>query len=799
MANKKIRVGIADESLTPEEEHQIEVKVDQMMALDASEKSEKIDEPKADEPALIENAPTPKPKKPARKPAKGKKITIAQHDEPTSETSPEPDEVAQTGTPSEPDEPTDDGVPPPETVLNLDEAPKSNAPASKIQIKTEEGPAETIAVKPAGPPPLPGEAAEAAAPVAEPAEPKAPKSIEVKHVSSGIDESERPEAAEAPAEEPQPVPVRHKEIVIQPPKEAPKKVAAPKPAEAVSLDEPLQPAPGTKRKHVAPKDTDYELLAQNEAIAKAFESKGPSPFGKVLKLLSGLWRAKKARWLVVAAVIVIVLAVIGAVPVTRSLAGNLVGLRGTATIQVLDATDKKPLQGARLELGGATATTDDNGTAVLHHVKLGSQQLTVQKIAYDATRLPLFVGLTGAAKTTVALTTNGVRYNFHVTAYLSGQPIVGAHVTSGQASAASDKDGDVTLAIPKPLGASTFAISASGYRTATASTSDNTAAVSVTLVPDRPDIYISNQNATFDVYRSDIDGQHHQLVLPGTGNENSQLTVIPDAAGDEAALVSTRDNVRDKDGYLLQTLTLVAVSNGKTITVDHSERIQLIDWFGSRIVYVEAKAGASAANPSRYQLFSYDYKTKKALELDHANYFNDVVSAGGAIYYATSNTYSGGISQFMKINADGSGRQLLLTNEVWNIFRTDHNGFMLDTPTSWYSYKLGDAKPTAAASGYSGTSRLYVDAADGKHSAWVDTRDGKGALILYDAATQKETVLATQDGLSYPVRWLNDSVIIYRVKSPQETADYAVSIQGGSPKKVTDVTDAAGMTLWYYY
>lgn len=836
MANKKIRVGIANESLTPEEEHQIEVKVDEMMAINVPEKSS---EPEAGGPApagegsditiplpevvtLPAGDLDPKPKTPKAQAKKSgrKKIAITHHEEAaqilSAATDEESGEPVAAGGPDAETAAVDDGVPPPETVLNLDEVPKVKGTGSKIEIKSDDSTAEAVEVQPAGPPPLPGAEVEGATPedsaapetteTEVPVEPKSAKTIEIKHVSSGIKEaepSEEPSSEPQPVPEQDPVPARHKEVVIQPPKTEPPaepKQDAPKPSEEVSLDEPLQETPAKRRKHAVPKDTDFELLAQTEAIAKAFESKGPSPLAKFSKFFVRLFRTKKSRWLTLAGLLIAALAVIGALPMTRSVAGNLVGLRGSASIRVIDAVTKQPLQGAQVTLGGAKAETNDSGVAALQHVKLGNQQLTVQKIAYDAAERAVFVSIRDGSETSVALTTNGIRYSFKVSDYLSGQGIAGAHVASGQATAAADNHGDVSLVIPKPLDGPSFDISAKGYRTATLTASlDNHEKLTASLVPDRQDIFVSNQSGKYDVYRADIDGRHRQLVLVGTGNENSQLTIIPNSTGDEAALVSTRDNVRDKDGYLLQTLTLINMSNGKSVVVDHSERIQLVDWFGSRIVYVEAKAGASAANPSRYQLFSYDYKTKKAVELDHANYFNDVVSAGGAIYYATSNTYSGGVSQFVKIDADGSNKQVLLTNEAWNIFRTDYDDFMLDTPTSWYGFKLGDVKPKAVPSGYSGTSRLYIDSADGKHSAWVDTRDGKGALVIYDVSSKQEKVLASQDGLTYPVRWLNDSTLIYRVKSAQETADYAVSLQGGQPKKVTDVTDAAGITLWYYY
>ena len=321
----------------------------------------------------------------------------------------------------------------------------------------------------------------------------------------------------------------------------------------------------------------------------------------------------------------------------------------------------------------------------------------------------------------------------------------------------------------------------------------------ISLVSDLKSVFISKQSGKYDVYKSDVDGANKSVLLAATGNETTDNTLVPNPNGEVAALINNRDNQRDSNGYLLQTLTLINIATGTPTIIDHSERIQPVDWFGDRFVYVIIKAGASAANPSRYQLMSYDFRTNQRLQLDHANSFNDIVSANGSIYYATSNAYNGGVSQFNRIDADNSNKQVLLVDEVWNIFRIDYNNFHLVTGDNNYTYKIGDSKPASTSQSYDGQSRLYIDSPDGMHSLWVDQRDGKGTLLLHDIANNKDTVLAQETGLNYPVRWLGNDLIVYRINSPKETADYIVSTNGGSPKKIADVTDAAGLTLWYYY
>jgi hypothetical protein len=81
----------------------------------------------------------------------------------------------------------------------------------------------------------------------------------------------------------------------------------------------------------------------------------------------------------------------------------------------------------------------------------------------------------------------------------------------------------------------------------------------------------------------------------------------------------------------------------------------------------------------------------------------------------------------------------------------------------------------------------------------LDKRDGKGVLLVYDIGKNADTVLQTKSGLTGPIRWLNDSSLVYRIHTEQETADYALSLDAGGPVKIRDVTPTGSVDRWYYY
>jgi hypothetical protein len=390
-----------------------------------------------------------------------------------------------------------------------------------------------------------------------------------------------------------------------------------------------------------------------------------------------------------------------------------------------------------------------------------------------------------------------------VSDFLSGKALAKVEASSGQASALSDSKGLIKLTIDqkddKPIEVS---IKGEGQREEklTLGVGDK-ATHALKLVSARKHAFISKRSGKLDVYSIDIDGKNEKKVLPATGSERDDIVMVPHPTTDVVALVSTRDNKRNTDGFLLSSLILLDLKTGKTIDVAQSEKVQIVDWVKDRLVYVKIAAGASAAAPTRHRLTSYDYKEESSKELAASNYFNDVISVAGKIYYASSSAYQTGNGAYLyQVYPDGSSRQTLLDKEVWNMFRTGYDQLALSVQQDWYGYKLGESKAAKQNSAPTNlTSRLYIDSADGRHSLWVDSRDGKGVLLAYDRGSKEDKQLRSQSGLKNPVYWLNDNVVVYRINTDQETADYALSLNGGEPVKIRDVTNTGGVDRWYYY
>ncbi|MGH7158027.1 MAG: hypothetical protein ACREGD_03050 [Candidatus Saccharimonadales bacterium] len=491
------------------------------------------------------------------------------------------------------------------------------------------------------------------------------------------------------------------------------------------------------------------------------------------------WRRAWLRW----ALAVVLLAVAGlmAYPSTRYWILNAGGVRVSASVEVKDGTTGQPLKNVTVTIGGAQSQTDSDGKAMVEKIKLGPNTLKLERIAFASLEKQVVLGLGSNPLGTFELDAVGAQYTMVVRDLLSGQPIEGAEATSGTAAARSDAAGKIVLTLDKSDGSdAATTVSAPGYR------SDQfTLKVEVTndlvLVPSAKEVFVSKESGKYDLYTIDADGKNKKVILAGTGLEtgNIGLAVSPD--GERAALVSTRDDQRTTDGRLLNTLSLVNVATGDFVVLDRGEQIQLMDWVGNRIVYhMVANVATDAADRNR--ISSYDYKTNSRAQLASANQIRSAASALGAVYFTDD-------AQYYRIQADGSGKSAVVDKEVWATYRTSYEELTLQTPAGWYKVNLQNGSATSIGEPSSYASHIFVTNQPGKQAVWVD----KQALQIYDVAAAKSTSPHTQNGLAYPVRWLTDTAVVFRVANGQEIADYVMGAQGGTPRKLTNTTGTYGI------
>lgn len=535
-----------------------------------------------------------------------------------------------------------------------------------------------------------------------------------------------------------------------------------------------------------------ELLAAQDAAAS------DAPAQPVHSRTYRFWHSK-ITWYSIVFLLLAGITTAGIVQPARYWVLNTATVRVSSSVRVTDELTHQPLKNVEVRIGTATARTGGDGRAVLTKLRLGPTQLTVKRTGFASYERAITVGWGSNPLDPVGLKAVGIQYTLRVQDSLTSKGIEGAEVTSGDATALSDKNGVAILAIPGTNTQDvTVDIARDGYRTTTATVKAlTTQAVPISMVTSRKAVFVSKQSGKYDLYSIDADGQNKKVILPGSGLENGNISLVVSPDGTRAALVSTRDNQKTADGLLLNTLTVVTIATGDSVTIAHAEQIKLIDWLGSRLVFEQINA-EGAAPSAKYGVYAYDYASTTRLQLATASRLKSVLSAQNGIYYAPAADEADATAKvgLYKVNPDGNGTQTVLNKGVWNVYRTDYNTLSVQTSDGWYAITIatGGSSQISAPSTYIG--RVYIDnPANGASSLWTDVRGGQGVLLRFDRQTGKDAELMQQAGLVAPVRWLTDDTAIFRAVVGGESADYAVSALGtGQSHKITDVVNTYGFT-----
>lgn len=428
--------------------------------------------------------------------------------------------------------------------------------------------------------------------------------------------------------------------------------------------------------------------------------------------------------------------------------------------------------------------------------------MTVTKPAFADVSREITIGWGSNPQGELGLIATGTKYTFEVKNFLSGKPIEKAEAISGEASAKANEKGEIVLVVSEDKQTVEAEISAENYRTEKISLKIGDESVKeIALVPSRKHAFVSNRNGNLDLYKIDIDGKNEEKILDGTGNEREEeISILSHPSRNLVAFVSIRSDERTKEGEPIASLNIIDLDTNEVNEVVDSEIIQLVDFIDNKLVYIKTQPNAGLDDKRRHRLVAYDLDTKTEQELASTNYFNDVLAANGAIYYSPAEYKVNGAIGFYRIYPDGTGRVTILAEEAWNLFRVGYNQLNVAISEEWYQYnietdqlnKLNGSPPTLK-------SRLYTSSPNGKKAAWTDIRDGKGVLLIYNIETGEDKVIQRQSGLSNPIVWIDEEHIVYRVATGSETADYAVNINGGEPKKIIDVTNTVGLDNFYFY
>ena len=524
----------------------------------------------------------------------------------------------------------------------------------------------------------------------------------------------------------------------------------------------------------------------------------------IKKIVLWWWRNKLVRnmtlFVLLAAIVFIV-----AIPSTRYAVLNTAGVRAGMQFQVVDKISGRPIKNVDVIVADVTSKTNEDGSVQLNGLPLGETTVTLKKRSFKEEVIPVTIGWgSNPFNAPLELVPTGSTFTFTVTDWLSGQPLQNVEISDGESIALSDSSGVAKLTIEPTDADITVTAVYNTYRTEEVTISaDTLQGPTISMVPGKQDVFISKRQGKYDVYARYVDGKSEVALLPGSGSEQADTHLLPHPNDPITALVSSRKGERNNEGYILSNVYLLHPDSKVVEEIEgtSSERIRLIGWSGDAIVFVKTIAGPSAYTGNRQRVVAYDVSEKSSTELAGADYFTDVRVIGDAVYYVLPTSDGSQSKGLTRSSINGKEKRVLLAKNIWSVYRNAQDNLQVNAEgDEWYEIAIS----TGAATKLEGSppvpqNRLFIANTSNNEVAWLEERDGKVALLVADKNNTQGKEVIKQSGISYPMRWLTDTTLLYTVANAQETAHYIVSTKNSATKKVGDVTVSVYADNLYYY
>lgn len=522
-------------------------------------------------------------------------------------------------------------------------------------------------------------------------------------------------------------------------------------------------------------------------------NKQKSPFKKLI--------TSKKFWFGIVFILLAIIIALWFIRDTRTWIVNFIGIKTPVTVMVRTVAETgEPsalLQKTRVTLSGTEQESNEFGQAKFM-ASYGQNLVVAEKPGYEtasySTYLDFnpFFGLAGEnngqeQQLELQLKTVGLPLKFRVVDWLTEQPVTHGELLVGDAVTIPDDQGYVSIKVP-PTEDKKIKVTSKvdGYVSKEQELTIQTDPVQqIAIIPAGKLYFISNRTGSLGIYSSDLDGGNVAQVVAPSPNETSAVDFSPSPNGDYAVLASTREGAHDSSNNLLQKLYVVNLQDGSLTAVDEGLWFDFVDWSGNTVVYL------TASSSSEQELSSLKVAEKQKTQLDTASKFGQVRVALNQVVYEMEHQQddsSAANNLELRVLPVGGGTAKNIGNKVQVLAQTDYDKVVYRTSdNAWHEYNLNTSIASNAAAPASADRVFLANAsADGQTRLLVDKVDGVNTLIAKNVATGKETVLYANAGLTRPMHWAGNLVVL-RIIGQSVAADYVLSISMDTPRKVNNV------------
>lgn len=554
--------------------------------------------------------------------------------------------------------------------------------------------------------------------------------------------------------------------------------------------DPQEPITDSIADELAAVDISDEVLEADDK-KKAAAKKKAKKEAKKHRSAEDRKRSARKKMIIAASIAIFIIVASLVIPQTRWPILNTIGFRGDLTIIAVGQDGQQPIAGVAVALENTEPViTDSYGRALFRQIRLGNQHVTVQKSGYGQVQHTV-TNKVGSTQHVMQMKVIGLKLDFDVRHWLSGKKIEGAKITYKESAATTDKSGVASLIIPptdeKEIEAE---VSAEGYLTKRVKTELAVASREVSLVAAQKNYFISKRDGKFDIFSSNLDGNDQKKIIEATGKEEENFLQFTIHRNNQQAILVANREGRVANARIIAGIYAIDLEKATLQKIDEGSEVQLLDWSGDSIVYTKSQLGLNYDDPNLTKLITFHIGTRRLTEIAQTNYFALSFVANDKVFFMPSDPYrpienAVLTSQHLQTGARATYLEgKLLNYGVRSSFATldvqDNTGATFEINTATGVVRPIDRKPN--------TSFQFAISANGAQAVWTDRRDGQGTLLLQPVAGGGEKTIAASPGLTAPLRFISDDLVVVRSATSEETADYVISISTGKIAKIVDVS-----------
>jgi hypothetical protein len=494
---------------------------------------------------------------------------------------------------------------------------------------------------------------------------------------------------------------------------------------------------------------------------------------------------KKKIFIIILLLIFLALITVFLIPKTRYEILNTIGIRSSLSFSVVDAKTNFPITDAAVNIQGSKFTTDENGKFSATNLELGPTSVIIKKRSFNDVSQVITIGWgSNPINKPFSMNPSGNVYSIQITDWMTNKAVEGVAVISADSRVKTNKNGLAEISIAENAPKS-IKIQSDEYREESISL-DNQKETKISLVPATPNYFIVEKEGKYNLVKKDLDGNNEITIFGGTGSESLEsISILPKPSGGEqvVAFVSTRTGQKNADGYLLSDLYIVQANkkNANKVEGAQSEKIELIGWDESRLIFKKTISGPSASKDDRDRILSYDAISDNTIELAKSNNFVDQLFRKNVLYYA--GTGSG--AKLFSIRTDGSDLRTILNKEVWAIEEVSDSVFAVNTSDKkWQkiNFNNNNIEEITSLQNDSNINSIKLYSPSGQKLAMLDTGIKSGKLIIKNVNSKiteyNSPLVKNQQNLV----WINDNYLLLKTSSPEDSSAVIININSAEPK-----------------